>query len=1153
MNKTAIKNYAIWARVQLIESAKQRAFEYEITENGESKANIESIGGRLLSVDEKEQRKQLISQIQRKGYTQVMEEVAYTWFNRFIALRFMEVNGYLPSKIRVFTDENGAFKPELLKEAMSVELDGLDRNKVLNLLDKQDNEALYKYLLITQCNALNADLPYMFEKIANWSELLFPANLLRSDSIIGRMVNEIPEEDFKDEVEIIGWLYQFYITEKHEEVIDPLHGKTIKKEDIPAATQLFTTDWVVRYILDNSLGRYWIERHPESQLASKLTYLVTPKDGSIQMVNETISPEELKVLDPCVGSGHFLSYAFDILLEIYRECGWSDRDAAKSILENNLHGLDIDDRAAQLACFAVAMKARKYNRRILNGETTLNIFAMQDSDLITEDIVRYFAGKDEKLRNDINELRITFNNAKEYGSIITIPKLDFAALYERIDIISRSFAEDIFKIGYQNTVIEQLLTLVKQAEILSKKYDVVATNPPYMNKYSPRLKDYINQYFADYKGDLFSVFMFRNFAFCKENGYSGFMTPNVWMFIKSYEELRKYIINNKFISTLIQMAKGAFFKEATVDICAFVLKNKSYSENGIFIRLDAFKGDMEVQKQKVLEALANRDCGYFYEADQSNFSKIPGSPIAYWVSEGILNAFATGKNVGDYALARNGMKTGDNGKFLRLWWEVQESKTSTTIENYTDAETSTATWFPYNKGGEFRKWYGNNDYVVNWEHCGEWIFGRAKQEKRNVQDYPSELKFKPSLSWSLITSSKPSFRYKEHNLSDIAGMSLFTDRKNVLSYLGLLNSKVALYVLSLIAPTINFQAGDIARVPVLVQALDNYKIINTVEDNIFISKQDWDSFETSWDFKKHPLVPHAPVSDKIELAYEYWEKKSLERFVQLKENEEELNRIFIDIYDLQDELTTDVDEKDVTVRKADLQREIKSLISYAIGVIFGRYSLDVEGLAFAGGEWDGSKYKTLIPDADNILPICDDDYFEDDLTGKVIKFIEVVYGKETLEENLRFITDALGGKGTAREVIRNYLLNGFYADHLKIYQKRPIYWQFSSGKKNGFKALVYMHRYQPDLLARMRTDYVHEQQERYRTQLTMLEDAARAASPSERVKINKQIAKIKDQALEIGQFEEKIHHLADQMIAIDLDDGVKVNYAKFEAVLEKIK
>lgn len=855
MNKTAIKNYASWARVQLIESAKQRAFEYEITENGENKANVDSIGGRLLSVEEKEQRKQLISQIQRKGYTQVMEEAAYTWFNRFIALRFMEVNGFLPSKVRLFTDENGAFKPEIMKEAMTVEIDGLDRAKVLDLLDKQNNEELYKYLLITQCNALNQGLPYMFEKISNWTELLFPANLLRADSVVGRMISDIAEDDFQEEVEIIGWLYQYYISEKHEEVIDPLHGKIIKKEDIPAATQLFTTDWVVRYILDNSLGRYWIERNPGSSLASKLTYLVLPKEGGILPVNEKIQPEELKVLDPCVGSGHFLSYTFDILLEIYRECGWSDRDAAKSILENNLYGLDIDDRAAQLACFAVAMKARKYNRRILNGETILNIVAMQDSDFITDDFIHYFANKDENLRKDIQELRIVFNNAKEYGSIISVPKLNYAALYERIDIIRRSFAEDIFQTEYQNIAAEQLLPLVKQAEILSKKYDIVATNPPYMNKYSARLKDYIQQHFADYKGDLFSVFMFRNFAFCKENGYTGFMTPNVWMFLKSYERLRNFVITHKSIVSLIQMAKGAFFKEATVDICAFILTNKHFDADGLYIRLEDFKGDMEVQRQKVLEALKSKDCGYFYETSDSNFSKIPDSPIAYWVSKSLFEAFENGVLLGNLADSKQGLATADNNRFLREWFEVSTLKIKFDSIDLMDAARSGYKWFPYNKGGEYRKWYGNNEYIVNWENDGFEI-KHFVDSKGNLRSRPQNLNYmcKASVSWSDITSGTNAFRYKPNgHFFDITGMSFFADTR--LEYLmALCNTKVVVEILKIVAPTLHCQCGDVANIPVIIDAQHNQIIINYVTKNIELSQVDWDCFETSWDFKKHPLV-----------------------------------------------------------------------------------------------------------------------------------------------------------------------------------------------------------------------------------------------------------------------------------------------------------
>lgn len=1168
MNKTAIRNYAVWARTALIEAVTQKAFEYEIKDGAEMNGSLESIGGRLLTKEEIEWRKKLIDEIKHKNFNQVMEEAAYTWFNRFIALRYMEVNGFIPTRVRVFTNEAGEFKPDILKEAMTLELEGLNREKVIDLIEKQNNEELFKYLIITQCNALNQGLPYMFEKISNWTELLFPANLLRSDSIIGRMVNEIPEEDFKDEVEIIGWLYQFYITEKHEKVIDPLHGKTIKKEDIPAATQLFTTDWVVRYILDNSLGRYWIERHSESQLASKLTYLVTPKDGSIETVNETILPEELKVLDPCVGSGHFLSYAFDILLEIYRECGWSDRDAAKSILENNLHGLDIDDRAAQLACFAVAMKARKYNHRILNGETSLNIFAMQDSDFITEDIIHYFANKNDKMRNDINELRIAFNNAKEYGSIISVPKLDYVALYERIETIKNSFAEDIFQIGYQSTVIEKLLPLVKQAEILSQKYDVVATNPPYMNKYGPRLKDYINQHFADYKGDLFSVFMFRNFAFCKDDGYSGFLTPNVWMSIKSYQALREYIMSKKNIVSLVQMAHGAFNEIACVDVSAFVLKNHYSSAPGVYIKLSEFKGGMDAQGEKCLYAIKN-ECDYKYFAYNDELMLVPGSPItAYSATSKMLHLYTKSDLLDSVASPKQGIATSDNNRFLRQWFEVARDRIYIDCDSHESSEKSSCRWYPYNKGGDFRKWYGNNDYVVDWEHDGQ----RLRQFKgavlRNPQYY-----FKECISWSLISSYTIAFRYKpQGHLFDVAGMSCFSNGLIPLKYLlALANSCLIGEIMMMLAPTINYQVGNIANIPVIYDKNYEEEIITIVDENISYAKKDWDAYETSWDFKSDPICALRNNYHSISEAYEHLKSQVNHLFGKLHENEVALNKLMLDVYGLAGEISTAVSRRDVSHTfiydtKEEITDDIKesyyvrtksdiirNFIQYAIGVIFGRYSLDVEGLAFAGGEWDSSKYKTITPDADNILPICDDDYFEDDLTGKVIKFIEVVYGKETLEENLRFIADALGGKGTSREVIRNYLLNGFYADHLKIYQKRPIYWQFSSGKKNGFKALCYMHRYQPDLLARMRTDYVHEQQERYRTQLTMLEESVDSAAPSEKVKINKQITKLREQALEIWKFEEKVHHLADQMISIDLDDGVKVNYEKFAEVLEKIK
>ena len=860
MNKTAIKNYAIWARNTLIEAVGQRAFQYGITEKDCGDPMADSVNGFVLTTAEKKQRQALIAKIREKGYEQVMEEAAYTWFNRFIALRFMEVNGYLPTRVRVFTDEENAFKPQILSEATHLELDGLKLDRVIALKEANKTEELFKYLLITQCNALNEGLPYMFEKISNWTELLFPANLLRADSVVGRMISDIAEDDFQEEVEIIGWLYQYYISEKHEEVIDPLHGKIIKKEDIPAATQLFTTDWVVRYILDNSLGRYWIERNPGSSLASKLTYLVTPKDGKIEAINERIAPEELKVLDPCVGSGHFLSYAFDILLEIYRECGWSDRDAAKSILENNLYGLDIDDRATQLACFAVAMKARKYNRRILNGETDLNIVAMQDSEFITDDFIHFFANKDENLRKDIQELRIVFNNAKEYGSIISVPKLNYAALYERIDIIRRSFAEDIFQIKYQNITAELLLPLVKQAEILSGKYDIVATNPPYMNKYSARLKDYINQHFADYKGDLFSVFMFRNFAFCKENGYSGFMTPNVWMFIKAYEALRSFIIRNKFITTLIQTAKGAFYREATVDVCPFVLQNKHSTDRGVFFRLENYKGDMDAQCEAFKQELCSSAPKNIYYAGEKEFETIAGMPIVYWANETILNAFREMPSLSDVADLRHGMSTSDNNRFLRLWHEVEKENINFTALSKED--TYKHKWYPILKGGEYRKWYGNHDYVVNWKNDGEEIkiISNIKYPylKGNLDFVLGGQRqfFREGITWSSISSGSAGFRYYPGGfMFTNKGQTLFCNNDGEREYyLAFLNTKVVKNLLEMLSPTIGFELGYISKLPAFLDENSFSKATILAKENIDLSRKDWDSCENSWDFKRHPLV-----------------------------------------------------------------------------------------------------------------------------------------------------------------------------------------------------------------------------------------------------------------------------------------------------------
>lgn len=1159
MDKNAIKKYAVWARTELIDRVRQRAALYGIT--AEADPNADSVNGKILSAVEKNQRQAAIKRMQEKGCENVIEEAAYTWFNRLAALRYMEVNGVLPSRVRVFTDVNGEFKPQILTEAIHLKLDGLDVEKVYVLKEQEASEELYKYLIITQCNALSSVLPGMFQKIDDYTEILFPDNLLREGSVAERMVSDIQEDDWKDAVQIIGWLYQYYNDERKNEIINIYKG-IVNKEDIPAATQLFTTDWVVRYLVDNSVGRYWIERNPHSSLMNELQFYVLPKSGKQTYVQETIKPEELTVFDPCMGSAHFLVYAFDVLMKIYLEYGYSGRESVQSIIENNLYGLDIDARATQLAYFAVMMKAAQYDSRYLkrNKIPQPQIYEIKESNSLDSFLINYFNNGDSELTNEINSLINLMRDAKEYGSMINVTSVDFSLLYERVKEIEREFS------FYRNSVFEELLPVIKSAELLSRKYCVVVTNPPYLNKMDTKIKKYVNEHFKDYSGDLFSVFMYQGFSFCQPDGYCGFMTPFVWMFIKTYEKLRHYIIEEKAITTLVQMEYSAF-EEATVPICCFVLKNGAPKEAAYCFKLSEFKGGMEVQKAKVLESIDDPNCKYFYETIQNDFLKIPGIPIAYWISDGLLATFNS-RRISDLGNANNGLTTGNNNRFLRLWAEVKFNNISFGMSNFTEAQLSGKRWFPYNKGGEFRKWYGNNDFIINWFNDGADI-----KKYNHLVPRSMKYQFQKSISWSKISSSTASFKLKEQGtMFDVAGLSLFPYQAKDYNYLlGLCNSRYAQKCFEFLSPTLNYETGHIAVVPVIL--LENKReIINSiVENNMQMSRDDWDLFETSWNFKKHFLYIKELVNTLIDDMFKKSRNKINRNFQELKANEEELNKIFIDIYGLQSELSPEVEDKDVTVHyiantKEDapegLQKSsylltkqdlIKSLISYAVGCIFGRYSLDEEGLIYAGGDWDPSRYQKFPADQDNILPICDEEYFEDDIVGLFIKFIETVYGEETLEENLSFIADALGGKGTPREVIRKYFLNDFFKDHCKTYKKRPIYWLFDSGKKNGFKALVYMHRYQPDTIARMRTDYVHEQQSRYRTAITDLENRLNDTSTSERVRLNKQLVKLKAQSDEIRIYEEKIHHIADQMIAIDLDDGVKHNYALFQDVLAKIK
>lgn len=1154
MDKNAIKKFSVWARRELIERVSQKAMQYGMTQDNMIDESADSINGVLLSDTEKKQRQKLISKINDEGFEKVIEDIAYTWFNRFIALRFMEVNGYLPTHIRVFTNEENRFKPQIMDEAIHLELDGLDMEQVYKLKNANKNEELYKYLLITQCNALSGILPKMFQRISDYTELLFPDNLLREGSVIEQMISMIPEEDWRNAVQIIGWLYQYYNTEKKDEVFAALKKNVkITKENIPAATQLFTPDWIVRYMVENSLGRLWIEGHPNDELKASWKYYLEEAEqqqevqaqlAEIRKEYASINPEQIKCIDPCCGSGHILVSLFDVLVQIYESYGYTTREAVESIVKNNLYGLEIDDRAAQLAYFAVMMKARQYDRRFFSRQIQPNVYEIQESNHIDRHALDYFCNENAKLKAAMNSIIEELHDAKEYGSILNITPVDFSALYARFEEVKEDI--DLSK----EIVLNELLPLVQVAEALAQKYDVICTNPPYMGAsgMGAKLSNYVKKNYPDSKSDLFAVFMETCRQKIKKNGYQAMITQHAWMFLSSFEKLRMNFLQNDTIN-MVHLGARAFeeISGEVVQTTSFVIRKSHITDyKGTYCRL--VEPTTQQRKEDMFLMKENR-----YIAQQSNFSKIPGAPVAYWATQSIFDNFKNGIPVGNIADCKRGMTTSDNNRFLRFWVEVNYNKMCVNAKSHDDAVKSQKTWFPYSKGGGYRKWYGYQEFVIDWENNGERVIGFAKTINKSFTRTIVNLDyyFKPSVGFCYITSGPFSMRWiPEGFLYDSGGPGMFASENIRKRLIACMNSKPAQVILKLLNPTINLQIADIVRMPFLYNNEKDKEITDYVDKNIHLSKTDWDSFETSWDFKQHPLIRSvSTVSD----AFTQWEKECNDRFNQLKANEEELNRIFIDIYGLQDELSPEVEDKDVTVRKADLQRDIKSLISYAVGCMFGRYSLDVEGLAYAGGEWDSSKYSTYPADKDNIIPICNDEYFNDDILGLFIKFIEIVYGSDTLGENLKFIADALGGKGQPKEVIRNYFLNDFYADHCKIYQKRPIYWLFDSGKKNGFKALIYMHRYQPDTIARIRTDYVHEQQSRYHTAIEDIEKRIAVASTSERVKLNKTLTKLKVQDAELRTYEEKIHHLADQMISIDLDDGVKVNYAKFRDVLAKIK
>ncbi len=1180
MNKNAIKNYAVWARNQLKKDIEFKAYSYEITkdsiEDVKKLNDAVLLNGKLYSDDVYDKRNKLIERIREVGdFDQVIEEIAYTWFNRFIALRYMEVNGYLPTGVRVLSSsEEGRWEPDIVYNALTVDLP-VDKKKVLEYKEKNNIEELYRYLLIIQCNELNRILPFMFEEINDYTELLLPDNLLKEGSVIRRLVSDIDEADFKEGVEIIGWLYQFYVSEKKDEVYRDLKNKIkISKETISVATQLYTPKWIVKYLVENSVGRLWIESHPNSDFMSKWEYYVDTKEQDSKagstlsaIIDKNLKPEDIKILDPACGSGHMLVYAFELLYDIYLSYGYMKSEIPALVIENNLYGLDIDDRAVQLASFAVVMKAREKNRLffryIEKNKLNINITSFQETNIFTEtgDAKKILLQgvKDKKYaESQIDNLISIFKDAKFYGSIIETNDIDLDFWHERLGFINSEIGN---MIDYDYSVLMKLKKflprIVKQTEILSRKYHVVVTNPPYMglSNIDEELSNFIKKEFIS-KTDLYAVFLERCMKYALKNGFIAMVTQQSWMFLSSFEKLRETILKDNTILLLSQLGPRAFEEIGgeVVQTTAFVLLN-SFIESfgGAYIRLIDFNNPYD--KEKAFLSGINR----YYNVDQSTFKSIPGSPIAYWVSDNMREAFVKGKRLGDIAEPRQGLATADNDRFLRIWHEVDINKIGFGFKSRDEAKKSGLKWFPYNKGGSYRKWYGNNEYVVNWYDDGYEIRnyrdknGRLLSRPQNMDYY-----FREGITWSALTSGNLSSRYTEMGyIFDTKGPTCFPrNNEDIYFLLGFLNSKLSMEALEILAPTLDFNPGSISKLPIVNKNMITLQIDQLVNQNISISRTDWDSFETSWDFEEHPFLKYRNGADTIEEAYNNWADFAENQFNTLKANEEELNRIFIDIYGLQDELTPDVDDNDVTVRKADPVRDVKSFISYAVGCMFGRYSLDKKGLVYAGGEFDIDKYKTYKADEDGIIPITDSEYFHDDIVSKFIDFVKTVFGPNTLSQNLEFIANAIGRNDneTAADAIRRYFLNGFYKDHTSIYQKRPIYWLFTSGKEKAFNALIYIHRYDKDTLAKMRTDYLHMLINKVSSEVNRLNSLMASDIPKdEKRRYEKLLDKLNKQLQEMGKYDELLRHYAERGIEIDLDDGVKINYTKFDGLLANIR
>ena len=1178
MNRTALKNYAPQARRDFIQAMTDRAAFFGITANKvESmtvKGDVVVIGGREYPKAIADKRTRLEERIQRDGFNQIIDAVAYSWFNRFVALRYMELHGYLEHGYRVLSHPEGKAFPEILEHAEHLDLPTLDKNTVidLKLAGNKENE-LYRLLLLAQCNALHVSMPFLFEEINDETELLLPEGLLNSDSLIRKLVDGIAEEDWEN-VEIIGWLYQYFISERKGEVI----GSVVASEDIPAATQLFTPNWIVRYLVQNTLGRKWLATYPESSIRGQMEFYIEPAEQELEVqaklkeiTPENLNPEEITFLDPACGSGHILVEAYDLFKAIYQERGYRTKDIPALILQKNLFGFEIDDRADQLAMFALLMKARADDRRILDSKVQPNIICFVESkglnptDLaiaINQDVGGIGSGK--ICQFDIGEMVELFAHAKTFGSLIQVPQ----SLGNRLEAVESRLNLVESGDGFAWRSLKHFPTLVRQAKILCSKYDVVIANPPYMgNKYlSPILKGYLKDNYIGFEKDLFSASAYRFSLFTGHLGKSGLLTPFNWMFISSFEAMRKWIIDSKTLTGLIQLEINAF-EPAMVTVCLFTFDNsiiKNYK--GSFVRLSDFRGH-ESQPAKTLEAIQNKNCGWFFEAKPDDFKKIPGSPIAYWLQNDLINSFQLNQTLGEVIPVKIGMRTGDNNRFLRRWFEVDFRKVGISFKSSKTANESGKKWFPYNKGGEYRRWYGNNEYVVNWENDG---FEIKEDTRKKYPDLGDNLGWKisnekyfftESVNWSFISSSFFGVRFSPCGfIFDVAGSSAFPAEELKYCITGFLCSKLAFYLMQALNPTMNFQVGNVSSLPFPEAKIINKKndIDFTVMELIEIAKNDWDLSEISWDYSKSYSVCYS--KETIEKGYKTFSESNEKIIFKCLQLEEKNNKEFSSIFGIVESSFDIVDEAFLTLRKLTPAFFTCDLISYFIGCLLGRYSLDHEGLVYAhcGNEgFDLSQYNTFPADDDGIVPLLNQDWgIADDATERFVQFLLVAWPKEHLEENLQFVAECLGGEPDepARNILRNYFSTGFYKHHLQLYKRRPIYWLFSSGKQKAFQALVYLHRYNEGTLSRMRTEYVIPLQGKISGRIEQLEaDKLKATSTSQRKKFQKEQDDLKKQQAELLVFDEKLKNYADQRIKLDLDDGVKVNYAKFGDLLAEVK